>query len=1033
MFYNENDTRKILDACNDRVVDVISDFIPLTTKGHKHFGECPECHRETGLEVNSAKGIFKCFKCGQVSGNSAISFLMKAQGMTYPDALDYLNRKYLIVFEPAKPEKKVTKKAVAKKSKEKSYCDRMLSESGLAQKDVQATVFVKDENKTVLTSNVFKAGTVNSKFEIIPGDDVIIEYYDLEGAPVKYEVKDDKGKLTGKFKEFFRIRYQFPEEHKDKDGKPTKYKSPYGSGSFIYIPEAIRKLWREKQTIKRLFIQEGEKKAEKACKEGIHSVAVSGIMMLGQNGRLPEDLIRLIKDLGVEEVVFVFDADYNDLSTHFKINDSVDKRPRNFFNAARSYKEYMRTLKGREIYVEIYIGHVKPNIKSDKGIDDLLANTLKDDPSKLKDDIDTLFNTKNLTGEYLRLFKITTWTDSKLEEIWNLNNPVKFAADHFDILKNLPEFRLGRHIWKINEKGDLESAQPLEADEKYWEEIRNEDRHGNPKPVQYEFRYGRCFTFLQNRGYFRYKELDGKSYQFIHINHPVVRLCEPWEIRDYVIEFTKVAANEGVLEMLYRGGVQYLGPDKLSNLMFHKPSFEETSRERQRLYFADTCFEITKSEIKEIQYASINYNIWHDQKREFPAKLIPNKLIDVQYNANTNKFSYKLTPEGERCQFLKFLINTSNFTWRKEKAIEAGDETQTIDPDEQYENVQHLISKLAAFGYLTLSAKDRSVSRAVVAMDGKQSEVGQSNGRSGKSILGEALKQVQKTLYIDGKKKEIDSDPFIWDGLDEKYYTVFLDDVRTNFSLEFLFANITGDWNANWKGGRRFTVPFAISPKIYITTNHALNGTGSSFMDRQYLIAFSDFYNDEHKPVHDFGGLFFDDWDFDQWNLFWNLVANCLQIYIKYGAVQAPGDRIETRQLRQNMGEMFLSWADEFFSDEKRLNTKHVKKVLYDEYLKYSGIQIKFYSATRFKNNLKDFCKWKGYKFNAHLYDAKTGRALNFDKDGRPLEDDKSGGVEYVSLWNRPVNSVETIPVVITPAANSTNIVSPKEGEDLPF
>ena len=1031
MFYNEDDTRKILDTCNDRVVDVISDFIPITNRGNKFYGECPACHRETGLEINPAKKIFKCFKCGQVSGNSAISFLMKAEGMTYPDALDYLNRKYSIVSEPVKSgNNKIAKKA-SKTGKIKSFCERMLSESGLTQKDVQATVFVKDENKTVLTSNVFKSGTVNSKFEIIDGDDVIIEYFDLEGAPVKYEVKDSKDKLTGKFREFFRVRYQFPEEHKDKDGKPTKYKSPWGSGSYIFLPEAIRRAWREKQKIKRLFIQEGEKKAEKACKEGIMSVAVSGILMLGQNGRLPEDLIRLIQDLGVEVVVFLFDADYNDLSTHFKINDSVDKRPRNFFNAARNYKEYMRTLKAREIYIEIYIGHVKPNAKSDKGIDDLLANTLKDDPSKLKADIDTLFNTKNLTGDYIRLFKITTWTDSKLEEIWNLNNPVKFAADHFEILKNVPEFRLGRHIWKINEKGDLESAQPLEADEKYWEEIRTEDRHGNPKPVQYEFRYGRCFSFLQNRGYYRYKELDGKSYQFIHINPPVARLVEPWEIRDFVTEFTKVAANEGVLEMLYRGGVQYLGPDKLSNIMFYKPLFEEPSRDRQRLYFSDNVFEITKTDIKEIPYSTVNYNIWNDQKRDFPAKLIPEKLINIEFDEESNRFSYALTPVGERCQFLKFLINTSNFTWRKENALEAGDETQSIDPDEVYENTLHLISKLAAFGYLTLSAKDRSVSRAVVAMDGKQSEVGQSNGRSGKSILGEALKQVQKTLYIDGKKKEIESDPFIWDGLDEKYYTVFLDDVRTNFSLEFLFANITGDWNANWKGGRRFTIPFAISPKIYITTNHALNGTGSSFMDRQYLIAFSDFYNDEHKPVHDFGGLFFDDWDWDQWNLFWNLVANCLHIYIKYGAIKAPSERIETRQLRQAMGEMFLSWADEYFSDDSKLNTQLNKKMLYDEYLKHSNLPPKMVTTTRFKNNLKTFCKWKGYKFNAHMYDPLSGKALNFDRDGRPVEDDKSGGIEYVSLYDRPVNGTDISTPVVKPI-NQDGVLFPST-TDKPF
>lgn len=1004
MAFNEFDTKKILEACNDRLVDVIGDFIHLTKKsGGKFTGDCPGCGRENGLEINPGKGIFKCFKCGQVGGNSAVSFLMKAKGLSYPDALEHLNHKFIIVDTAPKPiAKKIVKKETKKSS---SYCDRMLSESGLTSKDIQASVHIKDENKTVLTSKVFKSGTVNNHFDVVDGDDVIIEYYNLDGAPVKYETKDAKGKLTGKFKEFFRVRFQFPDEHKDKDGKPTKYKSPWGSGNFIYIPEKIREIYNSGQKLERLFLQEGEKKAEKACKHGIMSVGLSGINNIAMDGRLPEDLIKIIQKLGVKEIVFIFDADYNEISNNIKINDSVDKRPRNFFYAAKNFKEYMRSLKNREIYIEIFIGHVKKNEKSDKGIDDLLANTLKLNPDDLKDDIDYLINEKNLTGTYLRLFKITSWTDSKLEEIWNLNNPTAFAKAHEEVLKNLPEFRIGRHIWRFNDKGEIESAQPLESDETYWEAVERLDQAGRAKPTTYEFKYGRCFTFLQNRGFYRMMNIDKKTYQFIHVNHPTVRTVEPFEIRDFVTEFTKVAANENILEMLYKGGVQYLGPDKLSNLIFAQPVFEEPSREYQRLYFKNNCWEINKNDIKEFDYSSVNYNIWVDQKHEFPAKLTSKGLISVTKDEN-DKFSYSLTPDGKRCQFLQFLINTSNYTWRKEKAIASGEKDITLDAEEQYENILHLVSKLAAFGYLTLSAKDRNVSRAVVAMDGKQSEVGQSNGRSGKSIVGEALKQVQPTLYIDGKKKEIESDPFIWDGMTEKTKSVFLDDVRTNFSLEFLFANITGDWNVNCKGGRRFTIPFNQSPKLYITTNHALNGRGSSFMDRQYLIAFSDWYNDEHKPQHDFGGLFFDDWDFDQWNLFWNLISNCLQIYLKFGAVQAPRERIETRQLRQDMGETFLSWADEYFSEEKRLDCKLIRKQLYDEYIKYSNLPMKLVSPTSFKNKIKAFCVWKGYKFNPHMFDPISGKPLKYDKDGRPELDDKSGGVEYFWIGTRPVDSV---------------------------
>ncbi|MDD3194383.1 MAG: CHC2 zinc finger domain-containing protein [Paludibacter sp.] len=989
-YYKEEDKQRILDATNDRLVEVISDFVNLTQKGNKYFGDCPSCGKERGLEINPQKKIFKCFKCGQVGGNNSVSFLMKAQNKTFPEALEYLQHKFSIVVDtpnPAKPKKAI------KQKKSESYCESLLRMSGLTQQDVQATVFVQDTNKTVLTSRVFKSGTVDSFFRIVEGDDVIIEYYDLEGAPVKYEVKEKK-KPTGVYKEFFRIRYQFPDEHKDSQGKPCKYKSPYGSGNFIYIPEKIRELYRSGQNIERLFLQEGEKKAEKACKHGVHSVGLAGINNIAMDGRLPEDLIRIIQKLKVKEVILVFDSDWNDISKEIKINDSVDKRPRNFFYAARNFKDYMRALKNREIYVDIYIGHVKQNEKEDKGIDDLLTNTLKNNESELQSDIEYLINEKNLSGQYLQLFKITSWTDNKLEELWSLNNPQEFAKAHSAVLKHLPEFRINRHVWRFNDKQEIESAQPIEADEKYWDESVKTDKGGNERTV-YDFKYGRCFTFLQNRGFGRYRKPDG-NFQFIQIEHPVVKNVDHNDVRDFVIEFTKVVANENVLEMLYRGGVQYLGPDKLSNLNWINPNFEDPTRDSQRFYFKNKCWEVTSGEIKELEYTGVSYNIWTDQKHDFPAVKHDLPVIDV--SLNDGEFDYSISPYGKKCQFLQFLINASNFTWRKEEKIRNGDLDIRIDPEELYENKLHLISKLAAIGYMLMSAKDRSIARAVVAMDGMQSEVGQSRGRTGKSLIGELFKQVVPSIYINGKKGDLETDTFIWDELTEKTKIVFMDDVRTNFNLEFLFANITGDWAVNYKGGRRMTIPFHKSPKIYITTNHALNGEGSSFTDRQYIIAFSDWYNDTHKPIDDFGNQFFDEWDFEQWNLLWNLMANCVQVYLKYGVIQAPQERIAIRQQRQKMGETFITWAEEYFSDESKLGQRLVKKNIYEDFIKSSNVNLKYEPITIFKKKIQSFCKWKGFIFNPHMYDSITGLPLRYDKDGQPILDDKSGGVEYLTV-----------------------------------
>ena len=329
---------------------------------------------------------------------------------------------------------------------------------------------------------------------------------------------------------------------------------------------------------------------------------------------------------------------------------------------------------------------------------------------------------------------------------------------------------------------------------------------------------------------------------------------------------------------------------------------------------------------------------------------------------------------------------------------DSGNDKIKVSSDEQYMNVVHLLSKLCAIGYMMMEAKDRSISRAVIAMDGKQSEVGTSNGRTGKSLVGEMFKYLMPSFYINGKNKEITSDQFLWNDCVEGMRCCFMDDVRPNFDFEFLFANITGDWKVNYKGGGRATFNFPISPKIYLTTNHALNGEGSSFLDRQWLIAFSDYYNNEHKPVHDFGVMFFDEWDGEQWNLHWNLMAECVRCYLRFGVIEAPGERLANRRLRQEAGEEFILWADEFFSDENRFGKKFPRKVLYAAYKDYCPAQVRYVSPPQFKLKFKAYCKYKGYIFNPCRYNVYSGEPAFFNEDGAPLLDDKSNGVEYFSV-----------------------------------
>ena len=77
-----------LSARND-IVDVVSQYVQLKKSGANYFGLCPFHNEKTGsFSVSPDKQIFHCFGCG--AGGGVITFVMKAEGLSFPDAVRYL-------------------------------------------------------------------------------------------------------------------------------------------------------------------------------------------------------------------------------------------------------------------------------------------------------------------------------------------------------------------------------------------------------------------------------------------------------------------------------------------------------------------------------------------------------------------------------------------------------------------------------------------------------------------------------------------------------------------------------------------------------------------------------------------------------------------------------------------------------------------------------------------------------------------------------------------------------------------------------
>lgn len=84
------------------IVEVVSDYISLKKSGANYLGLCPFHGEKTpSFNVNPARGIFHCFGCG-VGGN-AITFVMKMEGLSFPESVKLLAKRVGVVIEERLP------------------------------------------------------------------------------------------------------------------------------------------------------------------------------------------------------------------------------------------------------------------------------------------------------------------------------------------------------------------------------------------------------------------------------------------------------------------------------------------------------------------------------------------------------------------------------------------------------------------------------------------------------------------------------------------------------------------------------------------------------------------------------------------------------------------------------------------------------------------------------------------------------------------------------------------------------------------
>ena len=91
IFIPEDKVLEIKNAAD--IVDVVSESVLLKKTGKNYVGLCPFHSEKTpSFTVSPQKQIFYCFGCA--AGGNVFSFIMKRDGISFPEAARILSRQY---------------------------------------------------------------------------------------------------------------------------------------------------------------------------------------------------------------------------------------------------------------------------------------------------------------------------------------------------------------------------------------------------------------------------------------------------------------------------------------------------------------------------------------------------------------------------------------------------------------------------------------------------------------------------------------------------------------------------------------------------------------------------------------------------------------------------------------------------------------------------------------------------------------------------------------------------------------------------
>jgi hypothetical protein len=431
--------------------------------------------------------------------------------------------------------------------------------------------------------------------------------------------------------------------------------------------------------------------------------------------------------------------------------------------------------------------------------------------------------------------------------------------------------------------------------------------------------------FLNKRGFFTYQPKGERTSILVRAENKTLKSVSAKEVRkiawDYIDSEFKFQNAEEQRQVKY--DFQYskslFGLDNLDLLPLIKVNECRDTKETSYLFFTDCFLEIKANALEVKEYSTLEGFVFETDICKAYLKRSP------QFNRICTE---SIQPEGEFYEFVQELCSDKN---------------KTINQD-------HLESLITIIGYLVHRYKDPAKAKAIIFMDTYTD--GNANGGTGKSLLTKGISHVRESAFQDGKFFT-SSDKFAFSHVKYGTRILIIDDVPSNFSFEKIFPLVTEKAVIERKYENKFIIPFEESPKIVITTNYTVDGSGNSHKRRKVEFILSETFSIDFSPEDRFGHLLFIQWDENEWWKFYRFIIYCVQEFLKKGIVM-PSFNTAERKLKMEATPKFIEYMERTADVYVKLN----KKTVYDDfYSNYPG---------HHKIELTTFTRWLKYYADAN-------------------------------------------------------------------